>query len=315
MNGDAAIELRGLTKDFAVGLRGLRVRAVDHLDLTIPAGGVFGLLGPNGSGKSTAIKLVLGLLAPTAGESRIFGMPGDRPEARSAVGYLPEAPDFPRYLTGRELVRFHARLGGLRAPLLTRRVAEAIERAGLEAAADRRLATYSKGMLQRIGLAQALVHDPRLLIFDEPTAGLDPAGTSAIVTIVRQLKQEGRTVLVTSHLLEQMESLCDRIAILNRGRLVLQGVVSERVDRPPREIVAVDALPAAEQADLRAWLAARGRKTEALEHGHSSLARVFHEQVNGHTAPPAAGKIESGERRELRTHSATAGELPVGRCE
>lgn len=169
---EAAVELEGLTKDFATGLRGVRLRAVDHLSLRIGGGEVFGLLGPNGSGKSTTIKVILGLLAPTAGACRVFGVPSERVESRVAVGYLPEAPNFYRFLSGRELVAFYGRICGLSGAKLAARVAEVIAWVGLTEAAERRVGTYSKGMLQRIGLAQALVHDPRLVILDEPTAGL-----------------------------------------------------------------------------------------------------------------------------------------------
>ncbi|MEO6246554.1 MAG: ABC transporter ATP-binding protein, partial [Opitutaceae bacterium] len=166
-----ALELRGLVKDFSSGLRGLKLRAVDHLDLRVEAGQVYGLLGPNGSGKSTTIKLLLGLLEPTAGDCAIFGVSSGRVEARRDVGYLPESPYFYRHLSGRELVRFYARMCGMGGATLAARLDEVLELVGLTAAADRRVGTYSKGMLQRIGLAQALVHDPRLLILDEPTAG------------------------------------------------------------------------------------------------------------------------------------------------
>ena len=211
----AALELRGVVKDFSVGLRGLRLRAVDHLDLTVQAGQVYGLLGPNGSGKSTTIKIILGLLAPGAGESRIFGVPSGSVAARRDVGYLPESPYFYRHLSGRELVRFYGRMCGLGGPSLEARIADLLHTVGLSEAGDRRVGTYSKGMLQRIGLAQALVHDPRLLILDEPTAGVDPVGSAAITELILGLKARGKTVLITSHLLGQIEDICDRVAILD----------------------------------------------------------------------------------------------------
>ena len=214
-------------KDFAVGLRGLRLRAVDHVSLAVRPGEVFGLLGPNGSGKSTTIKLLLGLLEPTAGECTIFGAPSGKVEARRDVGYLPEAPNFYRFLTGRELVTFYGRMCGLAGAALRERVDEVIALVGLAGAADRRVGTYSKGMLQRIGLAQALVHDPRLLILDEPTAGVDPVGSAEISELILALKARGKTVLITSHLLGQIEELCDRVAILDRGRLVAEGRVAD----------------------------------------------------------------------------------------
>jgi ABC-2 type transport system ATP-binding protein len=275
----AAIELRGLVKDFSVGLRGMKLRAVDHLDLKVAPGQVYGLLGPNGSGKSTTIKMMLGLLAPTAGECRVFGVPGARVEARRNVGYLPESPYFYRHLTGRELVRFYGRMCGVEKRALPARIDETLAVVGMSEAANRRVGTYSKGMLQRIGLAQALVHDPRLLILDEPTAGVDPVGSAAISELILKLKAQGKTVLITSHLLGQIEDICDRVAILDRGRLILEGAVQELIGRADRQALVVDALPAAELEELRAWLAARGRKLDAVETPRARLDRIFLERV------------------------------------
>jgi ABC-2 type transport system ATP-binding protein len=274
-----ALELRGLVKDFSSGLRGLKLRAVDHLDLRVEAGQVYGLLGPNGSGKSTTIKLLLGLLEPTAGASAIFGVPSGRVEARREVGYLPESPYFYRHLSGRELVTFYARMCGMGGAALTARLDEVLALVDLTAAADRRVGTYSKGMLQRIGLAQALVHDPRLLILDEPTAGVDPVGTAAITALILQLKARGKTVLITSHLLGQIEDICDRVAILDRGKLLLEGAVAELVGRTDRQALVVDALPEGELAELRTWLAARGRTLETVEAPRTRLDRIFLDRV------------------------------------
>lgn len=274
-----ALEVRGLVKEFAVGLRGMKLRAVDHLDLRVAQGEIFGLLGPNGSGKSTTIKMLLGLLEPTAGEARIFGIPSGRVEARRDVGYLPESPFFYRYLSGRELVAFYGRMCGLRPPELKDRVAAVLAEVGLTEAADRAVGTYSKGMLQRVGLAQAMVHQPRLLILDEPTAGVDPVGAAAISELILRLKAAGRTILITSHLLGQIEDICDRVAILDRGKLVVEGTVADLVGRTDRQALVVDALPAAELAELRAWLEARGRRLEAVEVPRSRLDRVFLERV------------------------------------
>ena len=266
-------------KDFAVGLRGLRLRAVDHVSLAVRPGEVFGLLGPNGSGKSTTIKLLLGLLEPTAGECTIFGVPSGKVEARRDVGYLPEAPNFYRFLTGRELVMFYGRMCGLVGAALRERVDEMIALVGLAGAADRRVGTYSKGMLQRIGLAQALVHDPRLLILDEPTAGVDPVGSAEISELILALKARGKTVLITSHLLGQIEELCDRVAILDRGRLVAEGRVADLAGAQGRLSFETDALPPEEIAALRAWLESRGRKLEAVVPARRRLEEVFRAHV------------------------------------
>ena len=275
-----AVELRGLTKDFALGMRGLRLRAVDNLSLRIEPGEVFGLLGPNGSGKSTTIKVILGLLKPTAGECRVFGVPSSRVEARVDVGYLPEAPNFYRFLSGRELVAFYGRICGLRGKELTARVEEVIAWVGLTEAASRRVGTYSKGMLQRIGLAQALVHDPQLVILDEPTAGVDPLGTAAITDLIRQLKARGKTVLITSHLLAQIEEVCDRVAILDRGRLLLCGAVDElAATATTAKGGGADALNVEERAELKEWLAARGKSLAAIAMPRPRLDQIFIEQV------------------------------------
>ena len=295
----AALELRGLVKDFSIGLRGLNLRAVDHLDLRVAPGQVYGLLGPNGSGKSTSIKMLLGLLEPSAGECRIFGVPSQRVEARREVGYLPESPNFYKHLTGRELVRFYAQMCGMSGPALRARVANVLNTVGLSDAADRRVGTYSKGMLQRVGLAQALVHEPRLLILDEPTAGVDPLGSAAISELILKLKGEGRTVLITSHLLGQIEDICDRVAILDRGKLILEGAVPDLVGRADRQALIVETLPASELEAIRGWLAARGRRLEAVETPRARLDRLFLEQVGraGTAGVPPASDLSGPCRR------------------
>lgn len=275
----AALELRGLIKDFPVGLRGVKLRAVDRLDLRVEPGQVYGLLGPNGSGKSTTIKMVLGLLAPTAGTCTVFGVSSDRVEARRDVGYLPESPYFYRHLTGRELVRFYAEMCGLRGAALPGRVDEVIALVGLTEAAGRRIGTYSKGMLQRIGLAQAIVHDPRLLILDEPTAGVDPVGSAGITALILKLKSKGKTVLITSHLLGQIEDICDRVAILDRGKLILEGAMLDLVGRADRQALTVERLSDAELEELRLWLKARGRTLESVEMPKARLDRIFLEHI------------------------------------
>ena len=285
-----AIELRGLVKDFSVGLRGVKLRAVDDLSLRVPAGQVFGLLGPNGSGKSTTIKIILGLLEPTAGGCRVFGVPSAQVEARVDVGYLPESPYFYRHLSGRELVRFYARICGLGGAKLAPRVAEVIDWVGLTEAADRLVGTYSKGMLQRIGLAQALVHDPRLVILDEPTSGVDPVGAAAISELILQLKAQGKTVLITSHLLTQIEDICDRVAILDRGRLILEGAVCDLVGGAERQALIVEKLSPAELQELRGWLGLRGRTLEAVAAPRARLDQIFLERVGrGEAKNPEGG--------------------------
>ena len=190
------------------------VYAVKGVSLSIPEGGVYGLIGPNGSGKSTVMKMLVGLLAPDAGECRVFGQPATATANRREIGFLPENPYFYKFLTGEETVRFYGRLCGLRGAALKERTRELLELVGLTEAKDRRLRGYSKGMLQRIGLAQALVQNPRLLVLDEPTAGVDPIGSRTIRDIILNIKQQGVTVFLCSHLLEQVQEICDRVGVL-----------------------------------------------------------------------------------------------------
>jgi ABC-2 type transport system ATP-binding protein len=202
---------------------------VKDLNLRIEPGEVYGLLGPNGSGKSTTLKIILGLVSPTRGCTEIFGQDSRLVQSRDAVGFLPENPYFQKFLTGKETLRFFGRLCGLRGAKLRNRVNELLDLVGLNKARNRRLGTYSKGMLQRIGLAQALVHDPRLVVLDEPTAGVDPAGSRDICDLIFDLKRRGITVLLSSHLLAQAQEICDRIGILADGVLVREGRLQELI--------------------------------------------------------------------------------------
>jgi len=250
---DAAVAVRGLTKVFPVPFHrqwsrrkprdidgqpeGVTSRkasyqsvvAVRDLDLRIEPGEVYGLLGPNGSGKSTTLKIILGLVSPTRGQTEIFGRDSSLVESREAVGFLPENPYFYKYLTGEETLRFFGKLCGLSGARLRERADQLLELVGLTNARDRRLSTYSKGMLQRIGLAQALIHEPKLLVLDEPTAGVDPAGSRGIRNLIVDLKRRGITVLLSSHLLAQAQEICDRVGILADGVLVCEGRLEELI--------------------------------------------------------------------------------------
>ena len=264
VSSEPAVALEGVTRDFPFGRRGVRLRALDQLTLRIAPGEVFGLLGANGSGKSTTIRILLGLLAPAQGTSRIFGKPSAEPDARRCVGYLPESPYFYHYLTGRELVRFYGRMSGLYGRRLEARTDEVLAWCGLGDAAERPVGGYSKGMLQRVGLAQAVVHDPRLVILDEPAAGLDTEGSDAVLALIRQLKSEGRTVLLTSHVLDEVEAVCDRVGLLEYGRLAFAGSVPELAHDPEWQVLTVSRLPENELAELRDWLAKRDRVLDAV---------------------------------------------------
>lgn len=277
---EAAISIQGLTKDFSVGMRGVKLRAVDNLSLEVGDNEIFGLLGPNGCGKSTTIKIVLGLLQASQGECQIYGQPSYTVAARKSVGFLPEAPYFYRYLTGRELVRFYGKVCGMRGSGLKTAADAVIELVNMTEAADRRVGTYSKGMLQRIGLAQALVHDPQLVILDEPTAGVDPLGSAAIADIIRELKRRGKTVLVSSHLLAQIEGLCDRVAILHRGKLVREGRVDDLLQDQAAESLVVEGLSAEGRAAVEQAIREQGGALRAIEKPKLSLDSLFLREVN-----------------------------------
>ena len=291
----SAICIQNLTKDFAVGMRGKKLRAVDDLCLEVGDNEIFGLLGPNGSGKSTTIKIILGLLEASKGTCEIYGRPSKLVDARRSVGFLPEAPYFYRYLTGRELVRYYARICMVSRVKIDSAVDSVIKLVGMTEAADRRVGTYSKGMLQRIGLAQSLVHDPQLVILDEPTAGVDPLGSAAIAEIVRELKRRGKTVLLSSHLLAQIEGLCDRVAILHRGKLVREGRIDDLVEEKDAESLVVQGLSAEGRAVVEAEIKAQGGRLARVEKPRLSLDAYFlkevHERENEHVSKQEGGEV------------------------
>ena len=226
---DSAVAVEGLTKVFPIPFRRQSIVAVRDLNLRVEPGEVYGLLGPNGSGKSTTLKIILGLVSPTRGRTKIFGRDSSLVESRQAVGFLPENPYFYKFLTGEETLRFFGKLCRLSGLRLKERVNELLELVGLTNARDQRLGTYSKGMLQRIGLAQALINEPKLVVLDEPTAGVDPAGSRDIRNIIVDLKQRGVSVLLSSHLLSQVQEICDRVGILANGTLVREGRLEELI--------------------------------------------------------------------------------------
>jgi len=221
----AVIDAAGLVREFRAPFSRTRVAAVRGLDLRIERGCVFGLLGPNGSGKTTTIQMLLGLLPPTSGEARVLGHPAGHRDARRRTGFLPEETRLYEFLTGEETLDFVGRLFGMPRAERRRRTEELLGRTGMWEARARRLSTYSKGMARRIGLAQALVAKPELLVLDEPTSGLDPQGNLEVRDLLREVAAQGTTVLLTSHILGDVSDVCDEIAILHRGRKILAGQV------------------------------------------------------------------------------------------
>ena len=269
---DPAIAVRGLTKIFPVPLHRQSIVAVRDLDLRVERGEVYGLLGPNGSGKSTTLKIILGLVSPTRGCTEIFGRDSRLVKSREAVGFLPENPYFYKYLSGEETLRFFGRLCGLGGIQLKNRIDELLELVGLTKARKRRLGTYSKGMLQRIGLAQALIHEPKLVVLDEPTAGVDPAGSRQIRDLILDLKRRGITVLLSSHLLAQAQEICDHVGILADGVLVREGRLQEliAIENQTELVVANASSDLVEEIESlinrsNAKLVARRRSTTTLE--------------------------------------------------
>jgi ABC-2 type transport system ATP-binding protein len=222
-----AIETEKLGKEHRIGFWRRRICALSRLDLTVREGEVFGFLGPNGAGKTTTLKLLTGLLRPTSGEARILGRPAGDVRMLQQVGFLPEQPSFYEYLTGRELLNFYGQLLGLDRPARRGRIEYLARQLRIESALDLQIRKYSKGMLQRLGLVQALLNDPRLIMLDEPMSGLDPMGRRDVRDLLLRFKSEGRTVFFSSHIIPDVEVVCDRVGILVGGRLVAQGPLDQ----------------------------------------------------------------------------------------
>jgi ABC-2 type transport system ATP-binding protein len=276
-----AVQIEGITKSFPVPLRRQRVTAVQNLSLTVQPGEVYGLLGPNGCGKSTTLKILLGLVTPNSGRALIFGKDSREYRSRRDVGFLPENPYFYKFLTAAETLAFYGKICGLSGKILATRIDELIELVGLLDARDRRVGGFSKGMLQRIGLAQALIQDPGLVVLDEPTAGVDPAGSHQIRDLILDLKKRGKTVLLTSHLLEQVQEICDRVGIMARGEMIREGSLDDLVRvKNQTEFVIENATP--ELAAQIQNLVATSRATiVATRQPERSLETVFLELTAG----------------------------------
>lgn len=296
---DAIIDTRGLQKHF-----GAKV-AVEDLTLTVRRGEVFGFLGPNGAGKTTSVKMLLGLTAPTAGGANVLDKPIGDQQTRSRIGFLPEHFRFHDWLTGREFLRLHGRLHRMPRAVLDERIAKLLRRVDLEDAADRKLHGYSKGMVQRIGLAQALINAPDLIVLDEPTSGLDPIGRLLVRDIIAELKGAGTTVFLNSHLLSEVEITCDRVAFVKRGRVLREMSLADehdaveveiRLESFPDDIVeglrsfgrdvriengvahfnvaSEDVVP-----EIVAWLVGRGARVHRIGSGRKSLEELFLEII------------------------------------
>jgi len=224
----AAIEILDLEKSYLVGFWRKRPKlALRPLRLTIEEGEVFGFLGPNGAGKTTTLKLLMGLVFPTAGSARILGSDMDDPRVKSQIGFLPEQPYFYDHLTAKELLNYYGQLSGVPAKGRSARVEQMLARVGLSNSGGMQLRKFSKGMLQRVGLAQAILHDPKVVFLDEPMSGLDPMGRREVRDLIQQLRSEGKTVFFSTHILSDAEALCDRVGIIHQGELRGVGAVAE----------------------------------------------------------------------------------------
>ena len=277
-----AIRTENLTKKYGLGWRKGRLLALDKLNLRVREGEVYGLLGPNGSGKSTTLKCILDLVSPTEGEAWMFDVPCHKVESRLHVGFLPENPYFYKYLTGVETLEFYGKLCGLSGDKLRKRIDELFDLVGLAHARDRHLKGYSKGMLQRIGLAQAMIHDPKLLLLDEPTAGVDPIGSRDIRDLILRLKKMGKTVLLCSHLLEQVQEVCDRISVLNLGKMILEGDVQQLISDQRRLSITVEDLPEAGRAKVEEAVRSAGGKLIDINHPQTTLESLFLDALKEH---------------------------------
>lgn len=304
---DAVIATAGLRKTWG------RTIALDALDLEVGRGEVFGLLGPNGAGKTTTVKLLLGLVRPTAGSGTLLGRPLGDVEARRRVGYLPELFRYQPWLTGREVLGLHARLAGLDPRRTPGEVERVLGVVGLDGRGGDRVAGYSKGMQQRLGLAAALLGDPELVLLDEPTSALDPVGRDEVRAIIRDVRARGATVVLNSHLLTEVERLADRAAIIHRGRVVAQGGLAHLLGAPALRVrvtdlpdaparlaafgpvteedgwLAVRPLAAERVPEVVAALVAAGGRVHAVEPGRGTLEAAFLELVRGPAAPAAPG--------------------------
>jgi ABC-2 type transport system ATP-binding protein len=275
MSSEVIIETRNLSKVYRDFWGRQKVRALKALDLEVRRGEIFGLLGPNGSGKTTTIKLLLGLLFPTTGQALVFGKDATEVTKNERIGYLPEESYLYRFLNAEETLDFYGRLFDIPRAKRRQRVADLIEMVGLEWARKRQLKEYSKGMVRRIGLAQALINDPELIVLDEPTTGLDPIGVRDMKDWILKLRDQGKTVLMCSHLLADVQDVCDRIAILYQGELKELGRVDALLKVGDETEIRTTNLSPAVQAEVRKVIESNGAKVLTVGNPTSTLEELF----------------------------------------
>jgi ABC-2 type transport system ATP-binding protein len=298
---EVVVQVRDVVKDFRPGLGVRRKRVLHGISFSVRRGEIFGFVGPNGAGKTTTLKILLGLIYASAGEASILGHGVRETAFRRKVGFLPENPYFYDFLTGREILHFYARLSGVSGEARGRRVEQLLEQVGLERAADARLRTYSKGMLQRIGIAQALVHDPEVVFLDEPMSGLDPIGRKEIRDLILQLHAGGKTIFMNTHILSDVEMICDRVAIIVNGRIRYEGRIEDFLQGEDRRCdVTLANLPPelaeAFEGRYAAELAGRGENVEfrvAEKHVGEMLRAALDAGAEVRTVLPHRVSLES----------------------
>ena len=298
MQPDSVIEIRNLSKVYRDFWGRKKVQALNSLSLDVRRGEVFGLLGPNGSGKTTTLKLLLGLLFPTEGEIRVLGEPASSVEKNAKIGYLPEESYLYRFLNAEETLDFYGRLFRIPRAERRRRTNELIKLVKLEGARKRQLKEYSKGMTRRIGLAQALINDPEIIFLDEPTSGLDPNGRRDVKDLILSLKQQGKTVVMCSHLLAEIEDVCDRVAILYNGELKLLGTVDELLASQGETEIRTSALPPAAISEVQEVLKRHGATLEKVSHPKRTLEDLFLHTVSTSAARPGRTMLTSADHLE-----------------
>lgn len=299
-SSEVLIETRNLTKVYRDFWGRPKVLALKALDLQIHRGEIFGLLGPNGSGKTTTIKLLLGLLFPTEGDALIFGEPTTDVAKNERIGYLPEESYLYKFLNAEETLHFYGRLFKIPAAERKKRVAQLIDMVGLTSAKHRQLREYSKGMQRRIGLAQALINEPELILLDEPTSGLDPIGTSEIKELIRELRRQGKTIVLSGHLLADMQDICDRIAILHRGELKELGQVSDLLTVQDVTQIKVRDLPETALDEIRDVLRRHGASLMNVSHPTTTLEELFLRIVQESDLHPGRRRVAADQARPAK---------------
>lgn len=298
MDNESVIQISNLTKIYRDFWGRKKVRALNSLSLEVKKGEIFGLLGPNGSGKTTTLKLLLGLLFPSEGEIKVLGQPASNVEKNERIGYLPEESYLYRFLNAEETLDFYGRLFKMSAKERRERSAELIEKVGLGHAKRRQLKEYSKGMTRRIGLAQALINNPDLVMLDEPTSGLDPLGTDDMKRMIVELKEQGKTVLMCSHLLADVQDVCDRIAILYGGELKVMGRVDDLLKEQDETQILTSKLSDEAIKEIEQVVAKHHGTVETIDHPTATLESLFLKTVQDSKERPGQRFVPETEEKK-----------------